>query len=203
MKRILVLVTLAVLIPFVTLAQTTPNNLTTFLSRKLPQPIVTQEDFLRVLPALLGFGSRINFNDPIEKFILLLAELGVVEPGFVISPISPLTKGWASIVKVKALGISPGLIDWVQIKLNGLTPGIAFKMAKGAGVMAPGETGDFETGLEFASECVAIASLAHKNPKAGANVSAILEIIQGITTRVVDIKTCNSVIPGLVIVPTS
>lgn len=194
---------LIVAIPLVALAQITPDNVATLLSMKLPDSRVSQGNFLRVLPALLGFGARIKFNAPIEEFVLLLTDLGIMEPGYPINPPAPVTRGWAAVLKVKALGIQPNLIEWIQIKISGLTPAIATKMAQRAGVMPPGKAENTETGMEFASECLAIASLARTRPLPGANISSILAIISAITSRVVNIKTCELVIPGLVHVPTS
>ena len=181
----------------------TPANVVTLLQENLPRPQVTQADFLRILPALLGFGDRINFDAPIEEFIALLTKLGVIPRDLAIDPAAPVTKGWASILKVKALNIRPTFIEWIQMQIFGLTPELALRMAQRAGVMAPGAADDVETGLEFACDALATASLARIQPLPGAKTWLIVDVIQAITRYIVDAGTCAPIIPGLVPVPTS
>jgi hypothetical protein len=201
--RILVVGVLLVSALGIAYSQTTPNDVVSILLTAMPQAQITQEQFLRVFPALLGFGARINIDAPIEDFIALLTNLGVIPKRLEIAPGAPVTKGWASVLKVKALGIRPGLIEWGLIQIYGLTPEIAFAMAVRAGVMAPGKASDLETGIEFACDSLAVASMARARPLPGASIPAILAVINAITERVRTYETCLPIIPGMVPVPTS
>jgi len=199
----LIFVVLLVSILGIAYSRVTPDDVVGLLLARLPEPQITQEDFLRVLPALLGFGARIDFDAPIEDFIALLTDLGVIPEGFEIDPGAPVTKGWASVLKVKATNIRPGLIEWAQIQIYGLTPEIAFRMAVRAGVMAPGEPTDLETGMEFACDALATASRARSHPLPGASIPDILAVIEAITAQVCTRTDCLPIIPRIVPIPTS
>ena len=180
------------------------EDLTGLASRVLPASCVTQADFFSALNMAFGGSEGETIQGIVSKFI----SSGFLPSGFTLNADACVTKGFAAQVLYHALHLTPGLLEWIEISVRGLSPDMALRIAQRHNVMVSGKASGNFTGREFVATILATIQFEIANKRIPfvsyyRYRGTLVHWFNAIQTTVMTPAEAATYIPGLVIVPTS
>jgi len=150
-------------------------------------PLVMEEDFIELLPSLLGLDHLLPVSPMLHDYISLLQERKVIPPDFVVFLGRPITKGKAAFLVVNALGLKATSTERFFWKGERL----ALMIARRHQIIPVEEKADpsqFLSGPEVCAIALRITDESKKKPLPGANSESILAVRNNIEKTIISRK---------------